>query len=120
MALHEIGLDFADADTADLWVEVLDQLTAEDMPPEDEEKQPASAERIRMIDWIDEKLREADQGEAYRKKLLAPEYGNWVSHEKLFSGEINTPPYSPSRLWRLSPEIFESKGFGRARSPFTY
>ena len=120
VTLHDLGTDFSDARTADRWVDVLDQLTAEDMPPEDEEKHPATAERAKMIEWIEGQLKTSSQGEAYRKKLLAPEYGNWVNHEKLFSGEIKTPPYSPSRLWRLSPEIFNRKGFGRARSPFTY
>ena len=116
VTLHDIGFDFSDAKTADRWVDVLDQLTSEDMPPEDEE-QPETAERTRMIDWINENLQEADQGEAYRKKLLAPEYGNWVSHEKLFSGEIDTPPYSPARLWRYSPEIFDQEGIWQSPQP---
>ncbi|MDG1070219.1 MAG: DUF1588 domain-containing protein [Akkermansiaceae bacterium] len=120
VTLHDLGTDFSDPDTADRWVDVLEQLTAEDMPPEEEEKHPSAGERARMIEWIEGQLKSSSQGDAYRKKLLAPEYGNWVNHEKLFSGEIKTPPYSPSRLWRLSPEIFKSKGFGRTRSPFTY
>jgi len=120
LTLHDIGHDFSDPDTADKWIEVLDQLTSEDMPPEEEDEQPDNTERAQMIEWINQQLKGADQGEAYRKKLLAPEYGNWVNHEKLFSGEIKTLPYSPSRLWRYSPEIFESQGFGEIRSPFNY
>lgn len=120
LALHEAPFDFAKAETSDLWLKILEQLTAGDMPPPDEEDQPSDLERNAVIEWIDQQLLTAGSGEAYRKKLLAPEYGNWVSHEKLFSGEIDTPPYSPARLWRFSPEIFKSKGFGRARSPFTY
>ncbi len=120
LTLHDLGANFSDIVTADHWVDVLDQLTAGDMPPEDEEKRPGENERARVIEWIEEKLASTQQGEAYRKKLLAPGYGNWVDHEKLFSGEIKTPSFSPSRLWRLSPEIFDRKGFGRARSPFTY
>jgi hypothetical protein len=120
ISLHDLGGDFEDAKTAERWIGVLEQLTAEDMPPEDEKKQPGSDERRQMVDWIEAKLAGANQGEAYRKKLLAPEYGNWVDHEKLFSGEIKAPSFSPSRLWRLSPEIFERRGFGKARSPFTY
>ena len=119
-ALHEAPFDFAKAETSDLWFEILEQLAAGDMPPPDEEDRPSDAERNTVIEWIDQQLLTAGSGEAYRKKLFAPEYGNWVSHEKLFSGEIDTPPYLPARLWRFSPEIFGSKGFGRARSPFTY
>ena len=52
VTLHHIGADFSEERTADQWIEVLDQLTSEDMPPEDEEKQPGSAERERMIEWI--------------------------------------------------------------------
>lgn len=120
VALHDLEGDFRDPSVAGRWVGVLEQLTAEDMPPQDEEKQPDAGERRKMIEWIEVKLEGVDHGEAYRKKLLAPEYGNWVDHEKLFSGEIKELPFSPSRLWRLSPEIFDRRGFGRARSPFTY
>lgn len=120
ISFHDLSGDFEDAKIADRWIGVLEQLTAEDMPPENEKQQPGSDERRRMVDWIEAKLAGANQGEAYRKKLLAPEYGNWVDHEKLFSGEIKAPSFSPSRLWRLSPEIFERRGFGKARSPFTY
>ncbi len=42
-----------------------------------------------------------------------------MNHEKLFSGEITTPPFSPSRLWRVSPAIFKERNY-RGCSPFTY
>lgn len=120
LALHVVAFDFTDPENADLWLHILEQLTAEDMPPPEEDDQPSAAERTRMMEWIDGQLLAAGQSDAYRKKLLAPEYGNRVSHEKLFSGEIDTPPFSPSRLWRFSPELFARKGYGNARSPFTY
>lgn len=120
LALHEAPFDFASDETSDLWLEILEQLTAGDMPPPDEDEQPSDSERNAVIEWIDQKLLTAGSGETYRKKLLAPEYGNWVNHEKLFSGEIDTPPFSPARLWRFSPEIFANKGLGNAKSPYTY
>ena len=120
VTLHDLGTNFSDSDTADRWIEILGQLTTGDMPPEEAEHRPGTSERSEMIEWIEEGLKQSGRDHAYRKKLLAPEYGNWVDHEKLFSGEIRTPPFSPSRIWRLSPEIFKRKGFGRARSPFTY
>lgn len=119
LALHEAPFDFSKAETSDLWLDVLEQLKAGDMPPPEEE-QPSDSERGAVIDLIDRRLLTAGSGEAYRKKRLAPEYGNWVDHEKLFSGEIKTPPFSPARLWRFSPEIFAHKGFGNSKSPFTY
>ena len=120
VTLHDLGTNFSDSDTADRWIEILGQLTTGDMPPQKAENTPGTSERSEMIEWIEEGLKQSGRDHAYRKKLLAPEYGNWVNHEKLFSGEIRTPPFSPSRIWRLSPEIFKRKGFGRARSPFTY
>ena len=120
LALHKVSVDFSKAETSDLWVEILAQLTAADMPPPEEETQPTDSERNAVIEWIDRQLLTTGSGEAYRKKLLSPDYGNWVNHEKLFSGEIKTPPFSPSRLWRFSTEIFTHKGFGKAKSPFGY
>ena len=120
LALHDVSFNFAKVGNSDLWLDILAQLTAGDMPPPDEEKRPSDKERNRMIEWIDRQLLTAGSGEAYRKKLLAPEYGNWVNHEKLFSGEIKTPPFSPARLWRFNSEIFSHKGFGNAKSPYSY
>ncbi|MDB4338533.1 DUF1588 domain-containing protein [Rubripirellula sp.] len=120
LVLAKAPLDFAKAATSELWLQVLEQLTTGDMPPPEEENQPSDAERSKVVQWIDSQLLTAGSGEAYRKKLLSPEYGNWVNHERLFSGEIDTMPFSPSRLWRFSPEIFTHKGFGNAKSPYTY
>ena len=117
VALHDLGTDLGDSNTAGRWVAILEQLTTGDMPPQEAEKIPENSERSGMIQWIEQRLQESGRDQAYREKLLAPEYGNWVNHEKLFSGEIRTLPFSPSRIWRLSPEIFKRKGFGRARSP---
>ena len=101
-----------------LLMSVYEQLKTGDMPPSGYEEQPSKSARDEIL--IDRQLLTAGSGEAYRKKLLSPEYGNWVDHEKLFSGEIQTPPFSPPRLWRLSPEIFAHKGFGNSESPYTY
>ena len=120
LVLHEVSFDFTKTETSDMWIEILEQLTAGDMPPPDEKEQPSQAERNVVIEWIDRQLLTTGSGDAYRKKLLAPEYGNWVNHEKLFSGEIKTPPFSPARLWRFNSEIFSQKGFGNAKSPFSY
>jgi hypothetical protein len=111
--------DFTVKSSSDFWLRVLDQLTFKNMPPEEEE-QPSGLEIARVTEWINTGLLQAGKGDAYRKKLLAPEYGNWVNHEKLFSGEIKTLPYSPSRLWRFSPELFAKKGFGNAKSPYSH
>lgn len=91
------------------WQKMLEQVQAGVMPPVDKD-QPTRDERKELIHWLEAKIIASEFGDAYRKKLLLPQYGNYVDHEKLFSGEIKTAPYSPSRLWRLSPYLYSSKG----------
>lgn len=117
--LQNLATDFTDDASANRWVDVLHSLQFDQMPPQDEQR-PNAIEKANVIAWIVQKMQETDRFEAYQKKLLAPEYGNWVSHEKLFSGKIETPPFSPARMWRFSPEIFAQRGFGNAKSPYTY
>ncbi len=117
--LSELNADFSDDETANRWIDVMQSIQFGEMPPIDE-VQPESAEKANVVNWVSGEMVRANRFEAYQKKLLAPEYGNWVNHEKLFSGEIDTLPFSPARLWRFSPEIFASQGFGNAKSPFTY
>lgn len=111
--------DFQLASSSELWIKVLDQLVFRNMPPA-EELQPTPQEVADVSRWINQNLQSSGKGGHYQKKLLSPEYGNWVNHEDLFSGRIQTPPYSPSRLWRFSPEIFLKKGLGNAKSPYSY
>lgn len=119
LVLHTIENNLHTNAGAERWIDILDQLQFDEMPPEEEDDRPGAQETAQVVEWIKRRLEETGKAEGYVKKLLAPEYGNWVSHEKLFSGEIETPPYSPSRLWRLSPDIFKFKGF-HGRSPFAY
>ena len=66
LALHNALVDFANAKTSELWLEILAQLTAADMPPPDEETQPTDSARNAVIEWIDRQLLTAGSGEAYR------------------------------------------------------
>ena len=117
--IEGLAADFFSDETANRWLDVMHAVKFGDMPPP-EETQPNSDDKRHLVDWVFQQMVAAGRFEAYRKKLLSPEFGNWVDHEQLFSGEINTPPYSPARLWRFSPEIFANKGFGNAKSPYTY
>ena len=117
--LEKLTPDFSTDKTANRWIDVMHSLKFGEMPPSDE-AQPTPIEKADVVGWVFRKMAETDRFDAWQKKLLAPEYGNWANHEKLFSGEIDTPPFSPSRLWRFSPEIFAHKGFGNAKSPYTY
>lgn len=119
LSLEKTDDQFATAKEVELWLSILDMLSFNDMPPPDE-PQPEALATSKVVDWIKQRLEETGEAEAYRKKLISPEYGNWVSHEELFSGEITTPPFSPSRLWRFSGDIFDARNFHRAQSPFSY
>ncbi|MEK6236778.1 MAG: cytochrome c, partial [Planctomycetales bacterium] len=110
VALHDVGVDPSDGVAVATWSRVLEQLEIGAMPPEDE-SQPTAAERQRMIDWIKQTLTLAGKGFELQVKLLLPEYGNRVSHELLFSGEIKTPSYTPARLWRMSPHVYRGKRY---------
>lgn len=108
--LTALSAGMANAEQAFHWQKALEQVVAGVMPPIDKD-QPSSEERRKVIDWVEGTLLASPHGGAYRKKLLLPQYGNYVDHEKLFSGEITVPAWSPSRVWRKSPYIF-----GRTRS----
>ena len=55
---------------------------------------------------------------AYRRKMLAPEYGNYVDHDLLFGGQIQTPAYSPFTIVAPEPGELPGTRYGdNARSP---
>ena len=56
LALHEVSFDFTEASNSELWLDILAQLTAGDMPPPDEEKRPDDSDQNGMIEWIDRQL----------------------------------------------------------------
>lgn len=117
--LDQMASDLSSDSAAQIWERVLQALQFDDMPPPDE-KRPDALAKAKVILWIEQQLEVSDRSETYRDKLLKPEYGNYVSHELLFSGSVKTPPFSPSRLWRFSPQIFKRKGVRNAQSPFSF
>ena len=86
-----------------------EQTFLEHMPPKEEDDQPTSEERRKLIEWIAGDLRKHD-AEKLSAKLTMPAYGNYVSHEKLFSGEYaDLPGSTPDRRWLISEYIFNAK-----------
>ena len=85
-----------------------EQVYLSQMPPEEME-QPTAAEREQLLAWISQSFDSLGAKSEFREKLHEPQFGNYVDHEKLFSGEIKEKPFSPSRRWLISPYIFESK-----------
>lgn len=103
-SLHDIDGEVTNRKDAERWVKILELVSLGDMPPPDE-VQPTKSERKQLVQWLTAELRKVDLGPD-PVTLALPKNGNRVSHEDLFSGEFKGPAYSPSRLWRQSPGIF--------------
>ena len=92
----------------DLLNRVQEQLFLKRMPPEDE-AQPTDDERTRLAAWVSQELDRFDASKL-EKKLEKPEFGNYVDHEKLFSGEYkDLPAFTYDRRWLISEYIFNAK-----------
>ncbi len=91
----------------ELMNKVQEQLYFETMPP-DGEVQPTAAENHRLTSWLSSELKK-HHASTFESKLRLPQYGNYVDHDKLFSGEIKAKPFSPARRWIVSPYIFHDK-----------
>lgn len=87
---------------------VQEQLYLERMPPRDE-AQPTAAEREQLANWVSQELHKHNASQL-ETKLRRPEFGNYVNHDKLFSGEYkNLPGSTPDRRWLISEYIFNAK-----------
>lgn len=89
------------------WDRILRNVSAGSMPPA-EEPQPGRAERAKVAGWIRNNFERVGYKSEWDSKLLHPEYGNYIDHNSLFDGSHVQPAWSPSRLWKKSPHIFNS------------
>lgn len=105
--LDKISADLAVGKDMELWNMVLKQLVLSEMPPA-KEKQPKINDVNKVVDWINAELSKSGNTASLYQKLESPDFGNFVNHEKLFSGEIKVNSFSPSRLWRTSPNVFDN------------
>ena len=119
LCLEDIQTDFADANSVDqklveTWQQVHEQITLGAMPPEGS-LQLSAKDVEQVTDWISNQLKKIGHAPIVRHKLKSPQFGNYVSHEKLFDGSHRGPASSPPRLWRLSPYVYDEflKGFGQ-------
>jgi hypothetical protein len=93
----------------DLLNRMHEQLYLEHMPPKKEKSQPSAEERAKLIAWIAGDLKQ-NNAEKLSAKLKMPSYGNYVDHNKLFSGDhAKLPGYTPDRRWLISEYIFNEK-----------
>ena len=95
------------AETA-TFARALDQLQAGLMPPR-KRKQPEATARRKVVLALQDAVLGSPHGRGYAGKLELPQYGNWVDHDALFSGEFDEPPFTRARIWRHSPYNFSGK-----------
>jgi len=111
LRLHDISYDLANSKDLKRWQEVLEQLALGEMPPE-KKARPNAKTQAQVLKWIDKELAKSGNISDLAVKLKEPAFGNFINHEKLFSGDIQDKAWSPARLWRKNPNAFDySKHF---------
>jgi hypothetical protein len=92
----------------DLLNRAQEQLFLSRMPPEDAE-QPTESEKARLAEWVSSELHKHNASKL-EKKMEKPEFGNYVDHDSLFSGEFqDLPGFTYDRRWLISEHIFHAK-----------
>ena len=96
-------------DRLDMLNRAQEQIYIGEMPPKKKKNQPTDDQRQEMIQLITVDLKKYNANKL-EEKLRRPEFGNYVSHEKLFSGEYkNLPASTPDRRWLVSEFIFNER-----------
>ena len=99
--------ELSDASKEDLLNRIEEQVFLGRMPPQDAD-QPTGAERTDLLSTVTASFAALGTTSTFREKIKAPGYGNYIDHDKLFSGEVTAKAFSPARLWRTSPYVFDS------------
>ena len=106
ISLESVATEFQANQTIDVWQRILEQITLGRMPPADQAG-PASDDLRYMTSWIRSQFESNNITPEIDHKLRSPQFGNYVDHVRLFDGSQNGPSASPSRLWRISPYIYD-------------
>ena len=95
----------------DLLNRMQEQAFFRHMPPKKKKTQPSEAERKSLVGLdVRSELKQARCLQVWKDKLRKPEYGNYVDHDKLFSGEFKElPGFTYDRRWLISEYIFNDK-----------
>lgn len=92
----------------DLLNKVQEQVYLKHMPPANK-RQPQDGERQQLLSWVSVELK-LHKASKLEDKISKPEFGNYVEHEKLFSGEYaKLPGFTSDRRWLISEFIFNAK-----------
>ena len=84
-----------------------EQVFLGQMPPRDA-GEFSIEQQNELLSLVQASFVELDTTSLFREKIKSPGYGNYINHTRLFSGEIKAKAFSPARLWRTSPYVFDS------------
>ncbi len=88
---------------------VQEQVFFKEMPPKKKKNQPSEEERDLLRKWAGSELKK-HKASKLEEKLERSEFGNYVDHEKLFSGDYaDLPGSTHDRRWLISEFIFNDK-----------
>ena len=101
----DIRLDCLDTLALDTRLDLLnkmqEQVFFKEMPPK-KKKKPTQTERDSLVLWISSELKKHGAS-GLEEKLKRPEFGNYVDHDKLFSGEYaHLKGFTRDRRWLVS------------------
>jgi len=116
LRLDTVGYDMSNEETARTWSRIFAQIQFREMPPSDS-TQPKASVKSEFLKQIDTELKRFGRGFGLDEKLLLPQFGNYVDHKSLFDGSVPDMPYTPARLWRQRPIIYDAiwgNAYGRA------
>jgi Protein of unknown function (DUF1588)/Protein of unknown function (DUF1592)/Protein of unknown function (DUF1585)/Planctomycete cytochrome C len=92
---------------AAIWKSIWAQVSLKEMPPKDA-SQPEVIERLKFTDWIVGQLSRGLNDKGGFRDHLDPNKANFLDHDLLFDplpeGIQLVPTFSPSRLWRVTPQ----------------
>ena len=95
-------------ESLDLLNQIQEQIYLGLMPPADA-SQPSKADRAQLARWASQQLNRFNASKL-EDKLRKPEYGNYVNHDDLFSGEFDhLDGFTSDRRWLISEYIFDAR-----------
>jgi len=108
LRLDTLSRDFTDIHVSEQWRAIFYRVRFDEMPPQSTRRQPRGDAKQALLEWIDGGLQAQGRGIHLREKMRLPQYGNYVDHKMLFSGEVTDLPYTDARLWRQRPAIYSA------------
>lgn len=83
LRLDDLGYDFLEGKTADVWKEVIDRINLGEMPPDDKPR-PDVRQSFAVVEWVGQELKRAERearmagGRIITRRLNRSEYANTV------------------------------------------